>query len=166
MRPSFPRSPLAGSFSLILHIAVSFIPSPASSPSFILSILTAITLFEAHSTSCLNYCNCLLSGLSTSSYSLLLNLPTISPLGYLSEITALNMSFPTPNSRCPQCSITSQLKSKLPRAFQRAASLSPAISYTPLHTGIIGSSSYSNFLNSGALCPCHVKCLSTAVLVH
>lgn len=102
----------------MLSIAISFLSSPPSSCSFILFILTAITPIQTHSTSCLNYCNCLLSGLPTSSHSLLFSSPTISLLRPLVRNHCFEYFLPYPNLRSPQSSIACQLKSKLLRAFR------------------------------------------------
>lgn len=106
----------------------------------------------------------LLSALSTSSHSLFFSTtttsPTISALDYLSEITALNISSPSPNLRRPQCSIACQVKSTLSlELFKDLLVYLPALSNTPLGTGIIGSSSHKQniFLTLGlSAMPCEM----------
>lgn len=119
---------------------------------------------EAHSTSGLNYGNCLLRGLSTSAHSLLFS----SPAGLLVRNHCFEYVLLFPQLRIS--TMVHHLSNKIPNSLELHREL-PALSSTPLHAVyllfIIAASIFLFlFFHLWALCSCHVKCLSTPVLVH
>lgn len=148
MGPPISKSALAGSSSGMCYTAFSLMPRVLPAPVHpSLPFSRPSPSFGAHHTLCL------LSGLSTSSHSFLFNSPTVSPLDYWSEITALSLFSRTPNSRFSWCSIACHID---PRLTESSQSISPALSSTPLHAGLFDVHHISEeFPTSRALWPYH-----------